>query len=177
MRWIWIDTIVEFEPERRMTAIKNVTRGEEQLQHHFAAQGDLPADPIMPASLIIEGMAQTAGILTGSIHGFREKVILAKIGKARLDADVRPGETIRYEAEMDRIDEAGASTHGIVRRRRANADEWELIGEIDLMFSHVDQNISGLDFPEENFVFTDEFWSVIRDSGLPVGVDERSPST
>ena len=68
MRWIWIDTIVEFEPKRRMVAIKNVTRAEEHLQHHFAAEGDLPADAIMPASLIIEGMAQTAGILTGSIH-------------------------------------------------------------------------------------------------------------
>jgi 3-hydroxyacyl-[acyl-carrier-protein] dehydratase len=166
MRWIWIDSIVEYEPERRMTAIKNVTRAEEHLQHHFPAQGDLPSDAIMPASLIIEGMAQTAGILAGSIHGFREKVILAKIGIAQLDRDVRPGDSLRYEARIEHIDDAGAATKGIVSHRPADGQQWTQIGRIDLLFSHVDKNISGLEFPEDNFVFTEEFWSLIRNSGL-----------
>src|SRR5207244_2707546 len=114
----------------------------------------------MPASLMIEGMAQTAGILVGSVHHFREKVILAKIVIARFDCEVVPGETIRYEAHLDSITDQGAATTGIVQRMRhrgEHAGQWQTIGQVDLMFSHLDQNMAGLEFPEENFVFSDNF--------------------
>ena len=78
MRWIWIDRVVELVPRERLVAIKNVSLAEDHLHDHFAAEGSRPAMPVMPASLIIEGMAQTAGILVGHAEGFREKVILAK---------------------------------------------------------------------------------------------------
>ena len=39
----------------------------------------------------------------------------------------------------------------------------ELLAEIDLVFSHIDNNLSGLVFPEENFVFTEGFKSLLRD--------------
>ena len=42
----------------------------------------------------------------------------------------------------------------------------EIVAEIDLMFSHVDQNLAGKEFPEENFVFTDLFSVVLRNSGV-----------
>ena len=115
MRWMWIDRIVEFEPNQRLVAIKNVSLAEEHLHDHFAAGDGLPALPLMPATLLIEGMAQTAGILVGSVGGFKEKVILGKITTARFDADVVPGQTVRYEARLERIDAQGASTR--VRRR------------------------------------------------------------
>src|SRR5688572_24823941 len=157
MRWMWIDKIVEFEPGRRMVAVKNVSLAEEHLHDHFPAEQGGPALPVMPASLMIEGMAQTAGILVGAVNEFREKVILAKIVSARFDAEVVPGETIRYDATLERMEAAGASTSGIVQRlRHAGADEsptWETIGRIELMFSHLDQNLAGLEFPKENFVF------------------------
>ena len=37
----------------------------------------------------------------------------------------------------------------------------ELLGQVDLMFSHIDQNMSGLNFPKENFVFTEEFKNLL----------------
>ena len=43
----------------------------------------------------------------------------------------------------------------------------ETIAEIDLMFSHIDNNLSGKQFPQENFVFTDLFGVVLRASGIP----------
>src|SRR5256885_23839 len=107
MRWMWIDQIVEFEPSKRMAAIKNVSMAEDHLHDHKIGE-----TPIMPASLMIEGMAQTAGILVGSVNHFREKVILAKIVTAVIEQDVVPGETIRYEAELEHITGAGASTRG-----------------------------------------------------------------
>ena len=87
MRWMWIDQIVDYAPppEGRLVAIKNVSLAEEHLHDHCVPAGGMVATPVMPASLIIEGMAQTAGILVGSVHNFREKVILAKIVTARLD--------------------------------------------------------------------------------------------
>ncbi|MHC4652492.1 MAG: hotdog family protein, partial [Planctomycetota bacterium] len=62
---MWIDRIVELDPGQRLVAIKNVSLAEEHLHDHFPAQGDREALPVMPASLMIEGMAQTAGILVG----------------------------------------------------------------------------------------------------------------
>ena len=53
-----------------------------------------PEFPIVPHSLIIEGMAQTAGILVGEARNFSEKVILAKIGRATFHRLVRPGDTL-----------------------------------------------------------------------------------
>jgi len=164
MRWMWIDQIVEFVPDTRMVAIKNVSMAEDHLHDH--AIGGMPT---MPASLMIEGMAQTAGILVGSVHQFREKVILAKIVIARFDEDVFPGQTLRYEAQLERMEPAGASTTGIVSRMRFDgpaAGSWQPIGQVDLMFSHLDQNLAGLEFPEENFVFSDNFRMILRSAGL-----------
>ncbi|MFM7798662.1 MAG: beta-hydroxyacyl-ACP dehydratase, partial [Planctomycetota bacterium] len=100
---MWIDTIVAYEPDRRLVAIKNVSLAEEHLHEHFPAAGGLPAQPVMPACLMVEGMAQTAGILAGSLRRFREKVVLAKIQKAEITQDVVPGQCIRYDARIERI--------------------------------------------------------------------------
>lgn len=150
MRWIWIDRFEQFEPGKRATAVKNVTLAEEHLHDHWEAY------PIMPASLMIEGMAQTAGILVGQARGFQEKVILAKVAKAEFDDIVTPGDQITYETEIEAISPEAAATRGIVRK---NGRE---IGRVDLMFSHVDQNMAGLEFPEENFVFTGQFERLVE---------------
>ena len=166
MRWMWIDTIVAYEPDRRLVAIKNVSLAEEHLHEHFAADGALPAQPVMPASLMIEGMAQTAGILAGSVRRFREKVVLAKIQKAEITQDVVPGQCIRYDAVIERMDDAGASTRGTIERLDHRTGTWERIGTTEIVFSHIDQNRSGLAFPEENFVFGENFRTLLRGAGL-----------
>ena len=124
--------------------------------------------PIMPASLIIEGMAQTAGILVGHAEGFNEKVILAKVGLAELDREATPGTTLRYTATIRQMDRQGASTEGLVElfdHGRAS-EGWQKIGKIDLMFSHIDQNMAGLEFPADNFVFGESFKTLLRTSGF-----------
>jgi len=168
MRWMWIDRIVELVPRERMVAVKNVSMAEEHLHDHFAASGDRSAMPVMPASLIIEGMAQTAGILVGHAADFKEKVILAKVNKAELHAEATPGCTLRYTATIRQLDAGGASTVGTVelidpaRPQTPPVD----IGTIELMFSHIDQNMAGTEFPKENFVFSDTFKTLLRMSGL-----------
>lgn len=165
MRWMWIDRVVSLEPRQRLVAIKHVSLAEEHLHDHFAADERGPAVPIMPASLIIEGMAQTAGILVGHAEGFREKVILAKISKAELSRDATPGCTLRYTATITQMDAAGASTTGLVELIEPGKDAAE-IGRIELMFSHLDKNLSGTEFPAHNFVFGEGFKTLLRMSGI-----------
>ncbi|KKL80027.1 hypothetical protein LCGC14_2008900 [marine sediment metagenome] len=149
MRWIWIDRFEQFEPGVSAVAVKNVSLAEEHLHDHWEAF------PVMPVSLMIEGMAQTAGILVGQARDFAEKVILAKISKAEVTAPVLPGDQLRYHAEITTITDQAASTHGTVTRNG------KVIGTIDLMFSHIDQNLSGVKFPDENFVFTGQFMRLL----------------
>lgn len=154
MRWIWIDKFVEFESGRRAVSVKNVSMAEEHVHDNF------PGFPMMPECLMIEAMAQTGGILVGEARDFQEKVVLAKISKAVFFDYVVPGDTLRLEACMQSIASEAATTSGRITR----ADQ--LIAEIDLMFSHVDQNLAGKKFPEDNFVFTGLFTSLLRDFAL-----------
>jgi 3-hydroxyacyl-[acyl-carrier-protein] dehydratase len=149
MRWIWIDKFTQFESKVSATAIKNVSLAEEHLHDLF------PAFPIVPHSLIIEGMAQTAGILVGEARNFAEKVILAKIGKATFHRLVRPGETITFAAKIEQMSEQGASISGTVKVGD------DLVAEIEIMFSHIDQNMAGMKCPQHNFVFTEQFASLL----------------
>ena len=151
MRWIWIDKFIEFNSGKNAVALKNVTLAEEHLHDN------VPGFPMMPECLMIEAMAQTGGILVGEARNFEEKVILAKINKAVFHHYVRPGDTILLSAEIESIAPEAASIHGKITCGDT------LIAEISLMFSHIDNNLGGLEFPEENFVFTDMFNSLVAE--------------
>lgn len=149
MRWMWIDRFTEFVPGKRAVTVKNVSLAEEHVHDHWEAF------PIHPASLMIEGMAQTGGILVGQMTNFQEKVVLAKVTKAEFDDVACPGDQLTYEADMESFAREAASIRGIVRKNG------KPIGTVDLMFSHVDQNLAGTKFPEENFVFTGSFQRMV----------------
>ena len=175
MRWMWIDRIIELAPGERLVAVKNVSLAEEHLHDHFAADAGrgLTGLPIMPACFIVEGMAQTGGILVGHAEGFKEKVILAKIGRAELTREATPGCTLRYTAAMERMDAQGASVKGTVELldHAHGAAGYATIGTIDLVFSHLDNNTgtagrAGVDFPAHNFVFGEGFKTLLRCSGF-----------
>lgn len=197
MRWMWIDRIVEFVPGKRLRAVKHVSLAEEYLHDHFPADPStaLPSLPVMPGSLILEGMAQSAGLLVGYASAFREKVVLAKVSRAELHRDVGPGSIIMYCAEIERLDSTGASTRGDVSlisldwsghsfgapasERQTEcpiAGAAEVIGRIDLMFSHLDRNMSGQEFPEHNFVFGAAFRTLLSASGIALPHDDPDAS-
>lgn len=148
MRWIWIDRFEEFEPRKRALAVKNVSLAEEHLHDHWASW------PVMPASLMIEGMAQTGGILVGQAEGYRNDVVLAKVTKADFTDIAIPGDRLTYEAVLENLSEAGASIAGTVRKNG------EVIGTISLMFSHANASNIGNELPE-GFVFTGAFQRMV----------------
>lgn len=171
MRWMWIDRIVELKPRERIVCIKNVSLAEDHLHDHFPARGERSAMPVMPACFIVEGVAQSGGILVGHAGDFKEKVVLAKIGGAEFSREISPGETLRYTVTIQQLDRAGAATRGVVEAMdHAKGSAWEAIGTIDLMFSHVDQSMDvrgeGQSLPEHNFAFGESFRTLLRISGI-----------
>ena len=66
MRWIWIDKFLEFKSGESAVALKNVSLAEEHLHDHF------PGFPTMPECLMIEAMAQAAGLLRGEARNCGE---------------------------------------------------------------------------------------------------------
>jgi 3-hydroxyacyl-[acyl-carrier-protein] dehydratase len=146
MRWIWVDKFVEFERGRRAVSIKNVTLAEEHLHDH------VPGFPIHPPTLMIEGMAQTGGVLVGEAFDFHEKVVLAKVTRATFYLHVLPGDQIRLEAVVEgEVRPEGASITGRITR---NGD---LVADIQMMFAHLDKSRVPLETGDENFVFNEEF--------------------
>jgi len=144
MRWIWIDRFLEFHPGKSARAIKNLSLAEDLFADHF------PGYPVMPGPLMLEGLAQTGGILVGEVNDFREKVVLAKIPWARFRRDVHGGERLTYEVELLHMRPEGASVHG-----RALVGD-ELVAEAEIFFAHLDQARSQQLFGDHNFVFTGE---------------------
>jgi 3-hydroxyacyl-[acyl-carrier-protein] dehydratase len=103
MRWYWIDRFIEFESGRYAKAIKCVSLAEDYLHEHF------PRYPVFPQSLVLEGLAQTGGLLICEHNHFTEKVILAKVAKVEFLGQAVPGDTLTYTATIEYIKGEGAS--------------------------------------------------------------------
>ena len=150
MRWIWIDRFTEFESGSHATAIKNVSLAEEHLQFHF------PCYPVMPTSLIVEGLAQTGGILLGEKNRFQHIVILAKLPSVTFHGWAVPGETLTYHAKLLDAREEGGSV-----ACTAHVED-RLIAETKIVFVHLDQNDPEFGkINQKNFVFSSNLMCVV----------------
>ena len=91
--FLMVDRIVNLRSDESAVGIKNVTVNEPQFLGHF------PGNPVFPGVLLIEGMAQTAGVLCLKSMGATEKpqlVYFLTIDKARFRKPVVPGDTVEY---------------------------------------------------------------------------------
>jgi 3-hydroxyacyl-[acyl-carrier-protein] dehydratase len=144
MRWMWIDRFVEFRRGKSATAIKNLSLAEDYFADHF------PGYPVMPGALMLEGLAQTGGILVGEMDKFSQNVVLAKVPYAKFHRDVLAGEQIRYEVELLHHRPEGAAVQG-----RVLVDGVAVV-EAEIFFAHLDPARAQELFGEENFVFGGE---------------------
>jgi 3-hydroxyacyl-[acyl-carrier-protein] dehydratase len=94
--FLLIDRVVEFEPGKRLVAIKNVTMNEPFFQGHF------PGTPIMPGVLVIEAMAQAGAIIMLTELPDREKklAVFTGIERAKFRRQVTPGDQLRIEVDV-----------------------------------------------------------------------------
>ncbi|HSC23723.1 MAG TPA: 3-hydroxyacyl-ACP dehydratase FabZ [Casimicrobiaceae bacterium] len=95
-----VDRVLDWQPGSFVRAVKNVTINEPFFQGHF------PAYPVMPGVLVIEAMAQVAGLLTMLSDVARrdgsQLVLFAGIDEARFKRQVVPGDTLLLEAHLER---------------------------------------------------------------------------
>lgn len=98
--FLLVDRIVEIEPGKRIVGIKNVTVNEPFFPGHF------PGHPIMPGVLIVEAMAQTAGLLAFKSVPSDDKqgkpVFFLGLDNVRFRKPVIPGDQLRLELEVTR---------------------------------------------------------------------------
>ena len=93
-----IDRVVELEPGKKATAIRNVTINEEVFNGHF------PKNPVLPGALIVESLAQTGAVALLSEPEFKGKTAyFGGIKSAEFRKVVRPGDTLRLEVELEKV--------------------------------------------------------------------------
>jgi 3-hydroxyacyl-[acyl-carrier-protein] dehydratase len=154
MRWLWIDRFLTFTSRTSARAVKNLSLAEDYFADHF------PGYPVMPACFILEGLAQTGGILVGEANDFQEKVILAKIVFARFRREALAGEQLIYDVELLHLRPEGASVGGKVFAIAAGSPIADVLdnplAEAEIFFAHLDKARSQQVFGEHNFVFGGE---------------------
>jgi 3-hydroxyacyl-[acyl-carrier-protein] dehydratase len=131
MRWFWIDRFTEFVCTQRATAIKTVSLSEEHV--HDYVQGY----PLMSVSFVVEGLAQTGGLLVGQTSDWKNKVVLAKVAKAVFHDHPRPGDCLHYTAVVENLQRDGAIIRGT-----SHIDD-RLQAEVEIVFAYLDEERFG----------------------------------
>ncbi|MBN1395086.1 MAG: beta-hydroxyacyl-ACP dehydratase [Pirellulales bacterium] len=123
MRWRWIDRYVEFHCGSRAKALKNVSLAESHLRDHFNSR------PLMPNTLILEGMGQTGMYLAFEATEYTDLILLAKVASARFYREAVPGDLLTYSVSIDWIRERGVSVTA-----RSHVGE-RLQGEAEIIYA------------------------------------------
>ena len=120
-----VDRVLDWEKDKRMTAIKNVTVNEEFFNGHF------PHKPVMPGVMMIEAMAQTAALLSflsvGKKPDASSVVYFIGIDGVRFKRPVIPGDQLKMDVEILRC------TRGIWKYKAIGSVDGQLAVEAELM--------------------------------------------
>jgi 3-hydroxyacyl-[acyl-carrier-protein] dehydratase len=149
VRWFWIDRFVEFVSGTRAEAVKAVTLAEEELDNY------IPGFPVMPASLIVEGFAQSGGLLVGETRDFHHRTVLAKVGKSKFHMEALPGDTLHYKVTIQDLADDGAIVHCLA------TIDGNLQAEAELFFAHLDDRFPGVDL-----FYPADFLAILRLLGV-----------
>jgi 3-hydroxyacyl-[acyl-carrier-protein] dehydratase len=96
--FLLVDRVVELEPGKRAVGMKQVTANEPQFTGHF------PGRPIMPGVLMVEALAQTAGVAVLTLDEYRGKLgLFAGIDECRFRRLVVPGDALRLEVNVEKL--------------------------------------------------------------------------
>jgi UDP-3-O-[3-hydroxymyristoyl] N-acetylglucosamine deacetylase/3-hydroxyacyl-[acyl-carrier-protein] dehydratase len=126
--FLMLDRVVELDPNRRAVGIKNVSYNEPFFQGHW------PGRPVMPGVLIVEAMAQLAGIMLTQWQERGRHALMVSMNNIKLRRQVIPGDQLRLEAEVVRLKSRTAvlATRALVHR--------DLAAEAQLRLVLVDEN-------------------------------------
>jgi beta-hydroxyacyl-ACP dehydratase FabZ len=130
--FLLIDRILEFEADKRVVGLKNVTINEPFFQGHF------PGHPIMPGVLLLEAMAQTGGVMalmSLPAEEVKKKVLyFMSIDKAKFRKPVLPGDQVRLELTL-------IKARGNIKSFKAEAKvDGAIVAEAEMMAMIVDKD-------------------------------------
>ncbi|HAZ09954.1 MAG TPA: 3-hydroxyacyl-[acyl-carrier-protein] dehydratase FabZ [Candidatus Omnitrophica bacterium] len=125
--FLLVDKIIEIEPDKKAVGIKNVTMNEQFFTGHF------PGRPVMPGVLIVEAMAQVAGVLLlNKKENTGKYAYFISLDNVKFRKTVVPGDQLRLEVEVVKLRSKTGQVH-----TRALVDG-AIVSEADLMFALVD---------------------------------------
>ena len=125
--FLLVDRVIDYEEEKWIKAVKNVTMNESFFQGHF------PQEPIMPGVLIIEALAQAGGILAMLASENRDKLaFFMTIDKAKFRKPVGPGDQLLLH-----VFDAKRVRQNIIQLHGEASEDGKRVAEADLMFSIV----------------------------------------
>jgi len=138
--FLLVDRIIEYEPSKRVVGIKNVSLNEPFFAGHF------PGAPVMPGVLIVEAMAQTAGVMMLASLPDRETklVFFTGIDSAKFRRPVVPGDQLRLELTVLKL-----RPRYIKLRGEAYVDG-QLVAEAGISSALVDRNVVARSEPNNN---------------------------
>jgi 3-hydroxyacyl-[acyl-carrier-protein] dehydratase len=123
--FLLLDRIVEWEKDKRLVALKNVTANEPHFQGHF------PHYAVMPGVLVVEAMAQACAMLgllsLGQKDDGKHVYYFAGIDGARFKRPVRPGDQLVFEVELLRM------SRGLGKFRTVARVEGDMVAEAELL--------------------------------------------
>ncbi len=126
MRWFWIDRFTKFVAGESAEAVKSISLSEEVVDEYS------PGRTFLPASVIIEGIAQAGGLLIGQMSDFHDRVVLAKVMVSEFYFEAEPGSKLTYKVKLTNNDGMGAVVEGTTW-----LDEKQQ-GKVNLMFARLD---------------------------------------
>jgi len=108
--FLLLDRVLELDPGRRIVALKNITCNEPFFQGHW------PGRPIMPGVLLIEALAQAAGVMFGDLVDTDEQVaLMVSINDVKIRRQVVPGDQLLLEVTGLRVKPSAARVKGVAR--------------------------------------------------------------
>lgn len=144
--FLLVDRVVEFEPDQRIVAVKNVTLNEPHFTGHF------PGRPIMPGVLLCEAMAQAGGLLVQGTHRGRLEVdadddaeslflVLTGLDHVKFRRQVLPGDQVRLEVTLQR------KHRPLWKMRGVASVDGQVVAQADLSAVEVEPDGAGPDTP------------------------------
>jgi 3-hydroxyacyl-[acyl-carrier-protein] dehydratase len=107
VRHFHLDRITLLEPGVRAVGVRSVALSDDVFTEHF------PGNPVLPGVYLVEGLAQTAGLLLWESSQHARIAVMVSIDRARFTSFARPGDSVRLAVDIDSYDEKVARVRGV----------------------------------------------------------------
>ena len=107
MRHYHLDRITSLESGVRATGVRAVSLSDDVFTEHF------PGNPVLPGVYLLEGLAQTAGVLLWESSRHARIAVMVSVDRARFPAFARPGDSVQFDVEIEALEEQVARVRAV----------------------------------------------------------------